>query len=71
MFQSKLITTLSKTHILDALITLAVNAENDPLFNSWNTILLETIYLLFRGVQPSTLVKGQMQVSNLAPLYLI
>ncbi|GJJ14718.1 hypothetical protein Clacol_008985 [Clathrus columnatus] len=53
--QSKLIITLSKAHILDALITLAVNEEHDPLFTTWNTVLLETFYLLFRAVQPASL----------------
>ncbi|KAF8513196.1 timeless protein-domain-containing protein [Gautieria morchelliformis] len=59
--QSKLIMTLSENHILDALVTLATNAENDPLFTSWNTLLLETLYLLLRGVKPSSLVLNQVQ----------
>ncbi|KAF8578836.1 timeless-domain-containing protein [Ramaria rubella] len=59
--QSKLIMTLSKTHILDALVTLATNSEKDPLFTNWNTILMETFYLLFRGVKPSSLVQDQVQ----------
>ena len=53
---------LSKTHVLDALITLAVNAERDPLFNTWNTILLETFYLLFRGVSQSSLIEERKEV---------
>lgn len=61
--KSKLIIALSKAHILDALITIAVNAEQDPLFTSWNTVLLETFYLLFRGVKPSSLVGNLSQVS--------
>lgn len=54
--------TLSETHILDALVTLATNSENDPLFTSWNTLLLETFYLLLRGVKPSSLVLNQVEV---------
>ncbi|KAF8523716.1 timeless protein-domain-containing protein [Hysterangium stoloniferum] len=59
--QSKYIAILDKTHILDALVTLAVNADNDPLFTSWNTVLLEIFYLLFRGVKPSSLIQDQIQ----------
>ncbi|KAJ4477289.1 timeless protein-domain-containing protein [Lentinula aciculospora] len=57
--QSKLIRTLSEAHILQLVLTIAANSDNDPLFNNWNTIVLEIIYLLFRGVQPSSLSVDQ------------
>jgi len=57
--------TLSHTHIFDLLLTLATNAENDPLFTTWNTLILETFYLLFRGVPPSSLVQDQAQVRGI------
>jgi len=57
---------LSETHIFDLLLTLATNSEKDPLFTSWNTLLLETFYLLFRGVKPSYLVQDQVQVRGLS-----
>ncbi|KAG6872642.1 hypothetical protein C0995_008073 [Termitomyces sp. Mi166 len=57
--QSKLIRTLSDTHILQLLLTIAANTNNDPLLNSWNTLVLEIFYLLFRGVKPATLSHDQ------------
>ncbi|KAJ3507590.1 hypothetical protein NLJ89_g6215 [Agrocybe chaxingu] len=57
--QSKLIRALSETHTLDLLLTIASNADNDPLFNGWNTLVLEILYLLFRGVQPASLTVDQ------------
>ncbi|KAG6889904.1 hypothetical protein C0992_003697 [Termitomyces sp. T32_za158] len=57
--QSKLIRTLSETHMLQLLLTIAANTSNDPLFNSWNTLVLEILYLLFRGANPTALSKDQ------------
>ncbi|KAG6865098.1 hypothetical protein C0991_005153 [Blastosporella zonata] len=57
--QTKLIKTLSETHILELLLTIAANTAQDPLLTSWNTLVLEIFYLLFRGVQPSTLTNDQ------------
>ncbi|KAE9405100.1 timeless-domain-containing protein [Gymnopus androsaceus JB14] len=57
--QSKLIRLLSESHILQLILTIAANSDKDPLFDSWNTIVLEVIYLLFRGVQPSSLALDQ------------
>jgi replication fork protection complex subunit Tof1/Swi1 len=60
--QTRLIMALSETHIIQLLLTIAANTSNDPLFNSWNTLILEIFYLLFRGVQPSSLVTDQAKV---------
>ncbi|KAJ3814095.1 timeless protein-domain-containing protein [Lentinula aff. lateritia] len=57
--QSKLIRMLSDSHIFQLVLTIAANSDNDPLFNSWNTIVLEIIYLSLRGVQPSSLSMDQ------------
>ncbi|KAF9484295.1 timeless-domain-containing protein [Pholiota conissans] len=57
--QSKLIRALSETNMLDLLLTIAANTENDPLFNGWNTLVLEIFYLLYRGVKPNSLVVDQ------------
>lgn len=60
--QSKLIRVLDETKILKLLLTIAANTDNDPLFNGWNTLVLETFYLLFRGVKPTSLAKDQAKV---------
>lgn len=57
--QSKLVLQFQQCNIFELLLTLASNAADDPLFNSWNTLLLETFYLCFRSVKPSTLVIDQ------------
>ncbi|KAI6107784.1 timeless protein-domain-containing protein [Pisolithus croceorrhizus] len=57
--QTKLIKAYSETNMLDLLLTVASNNDNDPLFNSFNTLVLEIFYLLFRGLKPSTLVIDQ------------
>ncbi|KAG6856013.1 hypothetical protein H0H87_008415 [Tephrocybe sp. NHM501043] len=59
--QTKLIRALSDTHMLQLLLTIAANTEKDPLLTSWNTIVLEIFYLLFRGVKPSTLTNDQVK----------
>lgn len=57
--QTKLVKAYSETNVLDLLLTIASNNDNDPLFNSFNTLVLEIFYLLFRGLKPSTLVIDQ------------
>lgn len=70
--QSKLIRVLDETKILKLLLTIAANTDGDPLFNGWNTLVLETFYLLFRGVKPASLAKDQTKVRYIAsvPLFL-
>jgi replication fork protection complex subunit Tof1/Swi1 len=60
--QSKFIRTLSETHTLDLLLTIATNAEDDPLLNGWNTLVLEIFYLIFRGAKPTSLSVDQKKV---------
>jgi len=61
--QSKFIRALSESHTLDLLLTIATNADFDPLFDGWNTLVLEIFYLCFRGVKPSSLAGDQAKVS--------
>ena len=63
--QSKLIRTLEETHVLKLLLTISANTDNDPLFNGWNTLVLEIFYLLFRGVKPTALSMDQAKVCAL------
>lgn len=60
--QTKLICALSETHMFQLLLTIAANTAKDPLLGSWNTLVLEILYLLFRGVKPSILVMDQTKV---------
>jgi replication fork protection complex subunit Tof1/Swi1 len=60
--QTKLVRALEETHTLQLLLTIAANAENDPLLNGWNTLVLEIFYLLFRGVKPTSLAMDQAKV---------
>ncbi|KAI4520868.1 timeless-domain-containing protein [Schizophyllum commune Loenen D] len=62
--QSKLIRALSETHAMELLLTIAVNDNNDPLFNQWNTLILEIFYLLYRGVKPSSLAMDQTKQTS-------
>lgn len=62
--QSKLIRTLSESHFLDLLLTIASSATTDAMFNGWNALVLEIFYLLFRGVKPTQLVSEQSVVSR-------
>ncbi|KAF9458264.1 timeless protein-domain-containing protein [Collybia nuda] len=57
--QTKLIRALSDTHMLQLLLTIAANAEKDQLMNGWNTLVLEILYLLFRGTKPTSLTIDQ------------
>jgi len=62
--QNRLVKALSDTNTIDLLLTIASNADNDPLFTTWNTLVLEILYLLFRGVQPSALVEDPVKVRS-------
>ena len=63
--QSRLIRALSEAHVLDLLLAAAAGAQGDAIFNTWNTLVLEIFYLLFRGIRPSTLVSEQSEVRAL------
>jgi replication fork protection complex subunit Tof1/Swi1 len=67
--QSRLIRTLDETHILDLLLTMAANEEKDKMLEGLNVIVLEILYLLFRGVRPAELVTDQTQVKLLCIRY--
>lgn len=60
--QGKLIRALSETHTLQLILTVAANATKDPLLNGWNTLVLEILYLLFRGIKPMSLTMDQAKV---------
>ena len=62
--QSKLVQSLSQSHVLHFVITVASNSESDPMFNGWNNLVLEIIYLLFRGVKPTGLVTDQSKIGR-------
>ncbi|KAJ7439501.1 timeless protein-domain-containing protein [Mycena latifolia] len=55
--QSRLIRALQETHLIDLLLTAAANADADPLLASWNTLVLEILFLLFRGTPPAALLE--------------
>ncbi|KIK62957.1 hypothetical protein GYMLUDRAFT_41245 [Collybiopsis luxurians FD-317 M1] len=57
--QSKLIRLLWDSHIMQLILTVAANTDKDSLFDSWNTVALEIIYLLFRGVKPRDVAADQ------------
>ncbi|KAI0366585.1 timeless-domain-containing protein [Pilatotrama ljubarskyi] len=63
--QSRLVKGLSESHFIDLLLTIASNAS-DPMFNQWNTVVLEIFYLLFRGVKPASLASDQAKQSTKA-----
>jgi replication fork protection complex subunit Tof1/Swi1 len=65
--QSRLIRTLSESRFFDLLLTIASSATSDATFNSWNALVLEIFYLLFRGVKPTQLVLEQSVVSCCNP----
>lgn len=60
--QSRLVRALSEAHFLELLLAAAAGAQGDAMFNTWNTLLLEIFYLLFRGIRPSSLVSEQTEV---------
>ena len=53
--------------MLDLFITIASNAQ-DPFFNQWNALVLETFYLLYRGVHPGSIAMDQAKV-RIIPFY--
>ncbi|KAJ7454075.1 timeless protein-domain-containing protein [Mycena galericulata] len=55
--QSRLVRALQETHLTDLLLTAAANADADPLLGSWNTLVLEILFLLFRGTPPIALIE--------------
>ncbi|KAJ7704500.1 timeless protein-domain-containing protein [Mycena rosella] len=55
--QSRLVRALQETHLTELLLTAAANADSDPLLASWNTLVLEILFLLFRGTPPLVLVE--------------
>ncbi|KAK7682773.1 hypothetical protein QCA50_014156 [Cerrena zonata] len=57
--QTRLVKALSETNTFDLLLMMASNAPTDPTYNSWNTLILEIFYLLFRGLKPSSLIIDQ------------
>jgi replication fork protection complex subunit Tof1/Swi1 len=60
--QSRLIMELSKANFMEFIITIAANTEKDPWLTGWNTIALEILYLLYRGVSPKSLPTKQEDV---------
>lgn len=60
--QGKLVRQLEEIHVLDLLLAVAANVDADPLFNGWNTLVLEIFYLLFRGVKPGSLTVDPAKV---------
>ncbi|KZT08354.1 timeless-domain-containing protein [Laetiporus sulphureus 93-53] len=58
--QTQLIKVLSDSNIFDFLLTIASNIATDAMFNRWNALVLEILYLLFRGVKPSSLAMNQV-----------
>ncbi|KAG6810302.1 hypothetical protein H0H92_012503 [Tricholoma furcatifolium] len=62
--QSRLVRVLEESHVLQLLLTIAVNADRDPLFESWNTLVMEILYLLFRGIRPTDLAKDQEKATE-------
>ena len=62
--QSRLIKGLSDSHFIDLLMTIASNAAEDPVFTQWNALVLESFYLLFRGVKPTSLAGDQTKVNR-------
>lgn len=60
--QSRLIKELSTANFIEFLVTIAANTEKDPWLIGWNTIALEILYLLYRGVSPTSLITKQIHV---------
>lgn len=63
--QNKLVLVLHETHTLRLLLTVAANVDGDKLFENWNTLVLEIVYLLLRGVSPAELAMDQTKVPHL------
>ncbi|KAJ7201098.1 timeless protein-domain-containing protein [Mycena pura] len=64
--QSRLVRALQEMHITELLLTTATNADGDPLLASWNTLVLEILFLLFRGTPPKALLEQpKVKLQNL------
>ncbi|KAI0703047.1 timeless protein-domain-containing protein [Cytidiella melzeri] len=57
--QNRLVKVLSETQFLELLLTMASNGDGDPMYDSYNSLLLEIFYLLLRGVRPASLAADQ------------
>jgi replication fork protection complex subunit Tof1/Swi1 len=68
--QSRLVRALQETHLTDLLLTAAANADADPLLASWNTLVLEILFLLFRGTPPIALIEQPKVGLSLNPEYI-
>jgi replication fork protection complex subunit Tof1/Swi1 len=55
--QSRLVRALQETHLTDLMLTAAANSDADPLLGGWNTLVLEILFLLFRGTPPIALIE--------------
>ncbi|KAJ7038064.1 timeless protein-domain-containing protein [Mycena alexandri] len=55
--QSRLVRAIKETHLTGLLLTAAANADGDPLLASWNTLVLEILFLLYRGTPPIKLLE--------------
>ncbi|KAF8904667.1 timeless protein-domain-containing protein [Mucidula mucida] len=62
---SSYILRLKATHATDLLLTIAANTSHDPLFSSFNTVVLETLYLLTRFVPPAVTEATKSSLKNL------
>ena len=60
--QSRLIRELSAANFIEFIVTIAANSEDDPWLTGWNTIALEILYLLYRGIDPVSLAAKQENV---------
>jgi len=60
--QSRLIRELSEANFIEFIVTIAANSEDDPWLTGWNTIALEILYLLYRGIDPVSLAAKQENV---------
>ena len=52
---------MHQTHVLDLFVVFASHADQ-PTYNQWNNLILEIIYLLYRGVKPNNLAMDQNEV---------
>ncbi|KAF9452119.1 hypothetical protein P691DRAFT_772581 [Macrolepiota fuliginosa MF-IS2] len=57
--QSRLVKELSTANFIEFIITIAANTEKDPWLTGWNTVVLEILYLLYRGVSLTSLSTKQ------------
>ncbi|KAJ7849053.1 timeless protein-domain-containing protein [Mycena olivaceomarginata] len=65
--QSRLVRALQETHLTDLMLTAAANSDADPLLGGWNTLVLEILFLLFRGTPPIALIEQPKVQARTAP----